>query len=365
MAIEWYYYPNGIILPNTSNTSTGHPFKYKDDAERAQAVREFRRKYYKLNKRAICEKNNRYHANQMAGNVQPECTTETVTMKVCPTSKTSDSQIVIAPESKQTTRIIKTQETAICKLLKVPAHLEEVQVGLRGLEGSVLEEMGMTRFYKECKKTIAAIEELWCYGTSGMSGIPDLADRRRQGDLLYETFKFLQSVYEVWFTQWPECDVYLGGDTHQEVKFLLLFYFNLCSFLSLLGHAYHPLFDSESSPSLHVLAVLNTMAPLMWDMAEQEVVLMSMLAEYCTYMPSKNYMQSWPKINWKFFAQWPVHKAYYPDVDDEDELTEKQKEVYKTPLQTRKKQITSWYWWQTNSAHLTCLGGVVKEIVVS
>lgn len=89
---------------------------------------------------------------------------------------------------------IETQETTICKLLEVLASLEEVQVGLRGLEGSVLEETGLTRFHKEvcaistqCKKTIAAIEELWCYGESGISGIPDLADRRRQGDLLYKT----------------------------------------------------------------------------------------------------------------------------------------------------------------------------------
>ncbi|KAG1720902.1 hypothetical protein EDB19DRAFT_1835762 [Suillus lakei] len=76
---------------------------------------------------------------------------------------------------------VETWETAICKLLEVLTHLEEVQVGLQALEASVLEEMGMTRFFKEI---IAAIEELWCYGTSGMS---DLADRRRQGDLLYET----------------------------------------------------------------------------------------------------------------------------------------------------------------------------------
>ncbi|KAG1834967.1 hypothetical protein DFJ58DRAFT_847497 [Suillus subalutaceus] len=99
------------------------------------------------------------------------------------------------------------------------------------------------------------------------------------------------------------------------------------------------------------------MAPPTWATAEQEAVLMSMLAEYRTYMPSKNYTQFWPKINQKFFAQWPVHKAYYPDVDDEDELTKEQKEVYKTPLKTRKKQITSWYRWQTNPACLTRSGG--------
>jgi hypothetical protein len=71
---------------------------------------------------------------------------------------------------------------------------QEFQVGLQGLEGSVLEETGLTRFHKEvcaiytqCNKTIAAIEELWCYRASGISGIPDLADRNRQGDLLYET----------------------------------------------------------------------------------------------------------------------------------------------------------------------------------
>lgn len=75
-------------------------------------------------------------------------------------------------------------------------------------------------------------------------------------------------------------------------------------------------------------------------MVEQEAVLMSMLAEYHTYMLSKNYVQFWPKINRKFFTQWPVHKAYYPDVDDEDELTDEQKEVYKTPLQARKRVNT-------------------------
>ncbi|KAG1738111.1 uncharacterized protein EDB91DRAFT_1249425 [Suillus paluster] len=87
------------------------------------------------------------------------------------------------------------------------------------------------------------------------------------------------------------------------------------------------------------------MAPPRWATAEQEAVLMSMLAEYRTYMPSKNCAQFWPKINRKFFTQWPVHKTYYPDVDNEDELTEEQKE-----------QITSWYRWQTNPACLTRLG---------
>ncbi|KAG1750471.1 uncharacterized protein EDB91DRAFT_1244052 [Suillus paluster] len=99
------------------------------------------------------------------------------------------------------------------------------------------------------------------------------------------------------------------------------------------------------------------MAPLTWAMDEQDVVLMSMLAEYRTYMPTKNYTEFWPKINKKFFAQWPVHKIYYPNVDDEDELTEEQKEVYKTPLKKRKEQIMCWYQWKTNPARLACSGG--------
>ncbi|KAG1733451.1 hypothetical protein EDB19DRAFT_1830966 [Suillus lakei] len=84
---------------------------------------------------------------------------------------------------------VETWETAICKLLEVLTHLEEVQVGLQALEASVLEEMGMTRFFKEI---IAAIEELWCYGTSGMS---DLADRHRQGDLLDCKLTYLPGPY--------------------------------------------------------------------------------------------------------------------------------------------------------------------------
>ncbi|KAG1736451.1 uncharacterized protein EDB91DRAFT_1250077 [Suillus paluster] len=99
------------------------------------------------------------------------------------------------------------------------------------------------------------------------------------------------------------------------------------------------------------------MAPPTWATDEQDVILMSMLAEYCTYMLTKNYTEFWPKINKNFFAQWPVHKIYYPDVDDEDELTEEQKEVYKTPLKKRKEQIMRWYQWKTNPAHLACSGG--------
>ncbi|KAG1729492.1 uncharacterized protein EDB91DRAFT_1085715 [Suillus paluster] len=321
-----------IILPNTCNTRylntstlhsqnntsqplplhltpmAGHPFKYKDDAERAQAVHEYHIKYYKLNKRAICEKNNIHHANRMAGNVQSECTTKTATMKACPTSKTSNSQIVIVPESKQTTRMrSKTQ------LSHVLAHLEEVQVGLRGLEGSVLEEMGMSSLYKECKKTITAIEELWCYGTSGVSGIPDLAERRREGDLLYETLfdkipinnhsKFLQSVYEIWFAQWPEHDVY-PGDTHRE----------------------------EKGSSLSAIALtLPDVLELTWTCIPSSFEPLPTCSGSPQYNGSTKF---WLKINWKFFMQWPVHKTYYPDVDNEDELTEEQKEVYKTPLQT-------------------------------
>jgi hypothetical protein len=78
------------------------------------------------------------------------------------------------------------------------------------------------------------------------------------------------------------------------------------------------------------------MAPKKWTSDEQEAVLQSMLAEYRTHMPSKNYTQFWPKINKKFFAQWPVHKDFFPDVEDEDDLTVEQKKVYAKPLQQRK-----------------------------
>lgn len=85
----------------------------------------------------------------------------------------------------------KSRGAANVKLLEVLARLEEVQVGLRGLEASVLEETGISEFFKEvsviskrCRMIISAIEELWCCGTSVMS---DLADRRRQGELLYQT----------------------------------------------------------------------------------------------------------------------------------------------------------------------------------
>ncbi|KAG1728756.1 uncharacterized protein EDB91DRAFT_1085996 [Suillus paluster] len=433
----------------------GHPFKYKDDTERAQAAHESHRKYYQMNKKAICEKNSRYRANWMTGNAQ--CTTtslETATMKLCPTScptsETSPFQIIIVPESKQTTGIrrpvqqfckklydqllcsVETWETAICKLLEVLTHLEEVQVGLQALEASVLEEMGMTRFFKECKKIIAAIEELWCYGTSGMS---DLADRRRQGDLLlseirisciltlfrpshsmsqkleaqylspaqcaflaelYDRFdkipisdydKFLESVYEVWFARWPEhnvylsyCGIYPGGDTTtisslgeaiiqawipKRRELIKNYFFRRkaahlrndfdtarCIRVYLDMHAMHTIQQLNTPAGL-----LNTMAPPTWAMDEQDVILMSMLAEYCTYMPTKNYMEFWPKINKNFFAQCPVHKIYYPDVDDKDKLTEEQKEVYKTPLKKRKEQIVCWYRWKTNPARLACSGG--------
>ncbi|KAG1766013.1 hypothetical protein EV702DRAFT_1050804 [Suillus placidus] len=97
------------------------------------------------------------------------------------------------------------------------------------------------------------------------------------------------------------------------------------------------------------------MAPKKWTTDKQEAVLQSLLAEYRTHIPSKNYMQFWPKINKKFFTQWPIHKDFFPDVEDEDELTVEQKK-YAKPLQQRKFQIMCWYRWQTNPTCLACSG---------
>lgn len=85
----------------------------------------------------------------------------------------------------------KTWETTNVKLLEVLTCLEEVQIGLQGLEASVLEETGISGFFKDvsaiskqCRNIISAIEELWCYRTSMMS---NLADRCGQRELLYQT----------------------------------------------------------------------------------------------------------------------------------------------------------------------------------
>ncbi|KAG1884311.1 hypothetical protein F4604DRAFT_1676961 [Suillus subluteus] len=159
---------------------------------------------------------------------------------------------------------IKTQETAICKLLEVLACLEEVQVGLQGLEGSVLEEMGMTRFYKELY--------------DGFNKIP-----------INDHSKFLQSVYEVWwgYTLRVDPEVFFRRRAAR-----------LCN-------------GFDTARRLRAYLDMHTIY-------------------YLTANRAPHYVFQQSSTQWLH----RFHKAYYPDVDDEDELTEKQKEVYKTPLQT-------------------------------
>ncbi|KAG1808437.1 uncharacterized protein BJ212DRAFT_1303045 [Suillus subaureus] len=130
--------------------------------------------------------------------------------------------------------------------------------------------------------------------------------------------KFLQSIYEVWFTWWPECNVY---PVDPEVFFL-----------------------GEEQLACAIALTLPDVLEITWT------CIPSNRCSHCQQDPPfDSHLTVNPQHNGstnKFFAQWPVHKAYYPDVDDEDELTEKQKE-----------QIMSWYQWQTNPTHLTCLGG--------
>ncbi|KAG1849805.1 hypothetical protein C8R48DRAFT_778399 [Suillus tomentosus] len=99
------------------------------------------------------------------------------------------------------------------------------------------------------------------------------------------------------------------------------------------------------------------MAPKKWATLEQEAVLESLLAEYRICTTSKNYTQFWPKINRKFFAEWPVYKEFFPNVEDEDQLTEEQLEVIRKPLEQQKFQIKCWYRWQTNPMCLARSGG--------
>ncbi|KAG2341248.1 hypothetical protein BDR05DRAFT_949843 [Suillus weaverae] len=99
------------------------------------------------------------------------------------------------------------------------------------------------------------------------------------------------------------------------------------------------------------------MAPHKWTTPEQEALLLSTMPEYQKYMPSKNYLEFWPKINHKFFAQWLVHKHVFPEVTNEEDLNNEQNEDVKKAMKQQKQQIVCWYHWQTNHTHLACVGG--------
>ncbi|KAG1801129.1 uncharacterized protein BJ212DRAFT_1305157 [Suillus subaureus] len=67
----------------------------------------------------------------------------------------------------------------------------------------------------------------------------------------------------------------------------------------------------------------------------------------------------WLKINQKFFAKWLIHKEFFPNVQNENDLTDEQKES---------QQIMCWYCWQTNLMCLAHSGGSrgvlsIKEVL--
>lgn len=65
-----------------------------------------------------------------------------------------------------------------------------------------------------------------------------------------------------------------------------------------------------------------------------------MMPEYWKYMPSKNYSKFWPKINHKFFVQWPVHKHIFPEVANEEDLNDEQNEDVKKAMKHQKQVCT-------------------------
>ncbi|KAG1786547.1 uncharacterized protein HD556DRAFT_1449637 [Suillus plorans] len=67
----------------------------------------------------------------------------------------------------------------------------------------------------------------------------------------------------------------------------------------------------------------------------------------------RKYEDFWSDINIKFFEHWPERNALFGDLPDNEVLTPEQNEDLAQAVAETKKQLITWYRWQTN---LSCLG---------
>ncbi|KAG1789116.1 uncharacterized protein HD556DRAFT_1447179 [Suillus plorans] len=98
--------------------------------------------------------------------------------------------------------------------------------------------------------------------------------------------------------------------------------------------------------------------PKKWTTDEQGEFFNSHMAEFRLCTAEKKYEEFFKKVNKLFFERWPERKALFGDLLNDESLTPDQAEVLKNVLEVRKKQIATWYRWQTNPAHLGRTSGV-------
>ncbi|KAG1747264.1 uncharacterized protein EDB91DRAFT_1079858 [Suillus paluster] len=165
-------------------------------------------------------------------------------------------------------------------------------------------------------------------------------------------------VFFAWFTWWPECDMYLAGIIYQggELKISRLGEAIIQARIPKLPRVDPELFRVQKGSPHSTCAVqrmtcttaASEMEKLLGDVAG---------CQNCFFF--------WPKINQKFFAEWLIHKQFFPDVENENDLTDEQKEVIKEPLKQRKfvhTIVTLTKSLLTTSRSKSCAGIAGKQI---
>ncbi|KAH7918605.1 hypothetical protein BV22DRAFT_1051623 [Leucogyrophana mollusca] len=109
-----------------------------------------------------------------------------------------------------------------------------------------------------------------------------------------------------------------------------------------------------------------------WSTPEQEQFLRERLPKYRDYGVSKNYAGFWAETNEAFFLRWPAQESAFPalevplvptDANDARDVTPaivlsaEQETLLAKHITTRKKQIQSWFRWQTNASRLARSSG--------
>ncbi|KAG1832389.1 hypothetical protein EV424DRAFT_1342364 [Suillus variegatus] len=85
----------------------------------------------------------------------------------------------------------------------------------------------------------------------------------------------------------------------------------------------------------------------MWATKEQMEFLERFLPEYRGCMFNRNYGPVLKKVWREFFEHWPECSIILAQVPADQGLTEEQESLLKVAVIKRRKQIMSWYQWQT------------------
>ncbi|KAG2051239.1 hypothetical protein BDR06DRAFT_1010589 [Suillus hirtellus] len=89
-----------------------------------------------------------------------------------------------------------------------------------------------------------------------------------------------------------------------------------------------------------------------WATPDQEEFLLSFLPEFRERAVSKQHEDFFSRVWAQWFVRWPERQALFKDKSEEHDLSLDEMKALAEAVTTRKAQITTWYRWKKNPAHL-------------